>query len=125
MDFRPLYHRRKKALAVGYDVAARKLEDSSYNLLASEARMANFIAIAKGQVPQESWFRLGRGHTLFRGERVLLSWTGTMFEYLMPALWMRRYSDTILDQSTKAVVHVQSEYGRSRGVPWGISNRPS
>ncbi len=121
MDFRPLYHRRKKVLSVGYDVTAGKLDESSYNLLASEARMASFVAIAKGQVPQQSWFRLGRGHTLFRGERVLLSWTGTMFEYLMPTLWMRRYSDTILDQSMKAVVRCQREYGRGRGIPWGIS----
>jgi hypothetical protein len=121
MDFRPLYHRRKKVLSVGYDVTAGKLEESGYNLLASEARMASFIAIAKGEIPQLSWFRLGRGHTLFRGERVLLSWTGTMFEYLMPTLWMRRYSDTILDHSMKAVVRCQREYGRSRGTPWGIS----
>lgn len=121
MDFRPLYHRRKKVLSVGYDVTARRLEESSYNLLASEARMASFIAIAKGQIPQHSWFRLGRGHTSFRGESVLLSWTGTMFEYLMPALWMKRYSDTILNQNMKSVVRSQREYGRSRGVPWGIS----
>ena len=83
--------------------------------------MASFVAIAKGDIPQDSWFRLGRGHTSFRGESVLLSWTGTMFEYLMPALWMKRYADTILDQTMKAVVRCQREYGRSRGVPWGIS----
>jgi len=121
MNFRPLYRGREKALSVGYNVSTRKLDEASYNLLASEARVAAFIAIAKGQIPQEAWFCLGRGHTLFRGERILLSWTGTMFEYLMPALWMRRYPETILDQSLKAVVRCQIEYGRSRGVPWGIS----
>jgi cyclic beta-1,2-glucan synthetase len=121
MDFRPLYLRREKVLSIGYDVTEGRLEESSYNLLASEACMASFVAIAKGDIPQQSWFRLGRGHTSFRGERVLLSWTGTMFEYLMPTLWMRRYADTILDQSVKAVVRCQREYGRSRGVPWGIS----
>jgi hypothetical protein len=121
MDFRFLYQRRKKTLSVGYDVATGRLDPSSYNLLASEARMASFVAIAKGDIPQESWFRLGRAHTLFRGERVLLSWSGTMFEYLMPSLWMRHSPDTIIGQSMKAAVRSQREYGRRRGVPWGIS----
>jgi cyclic beta-1,2-glucan synthetase len=121
MDFRYLYRRRTKSLAVGYDVAAGQLDPSSYNLLASEARIASFVAIAKGDIPQEAWFRLGRAHTRFHGEPVLLSWTGTMFEYLMPLLWMRSHPDTIIDRSMKAAVHSQREYGRSRGVPWGIS----
>jgi len=121
MDFKFLYQRRKKALSVGFDVATGQLDPSSYNLLASEARMASFVAIAKGDIPQESWFRLGRAHTLFRGERLLLSWSGTMFEYLMPSLWMRHHPDTIMDQSMKAAVRSQREYGRRKGVPWGIS----
>jgi hypothetical protein len=83
--------------------------------------MANYVAIAKGDIPQESWFQLGRAHTLFHGERLLLSWSGTMFEYLMPSLWMRHPPDTILDRSMKAAVRCQREYGRRRGVPWGIS----
>ena len=121
MDFRFLYQRRKKALSIGYDVAEGRLDPSSYNLLASEARIASFVAIAKGDIPQESWFRLGRAHTLVRGEPVLLSWSGTMFEYLMPLLWMRHHPDTILDRSLKTVVRSQRECGRRRGVPWGIS----
>jgi cyclic beta-1,2-glucan synthetase len=121
MDFSFLYQVRKKALSVGYDVPAERLESACYDLLASEARMACFVAIAKGDIPQESWFRLGRAYTLFRGERILLSWTGTMFEYLMPALWMRHYPDTIADQSMKAVVRAQREYARRKGIPWGIS----
>jgi len=121
MDFRFLYQPRKKSLSVGYDVPAGKLEPASYNLLASEARMASFVAIAKGDIPQESWFRLGRTHTMFHGEPVLLSWSGTMFEYLMPALWMRPYPDTIIDRSMKAAVSSQREYARRKGIPWGIS----
>ena len=121
MDFSFLYHTRKRALSVGFDVPAGRLESACYDLLASEARMACFVAIAKGDIPQESWFRLGRGYTLFRGERILLSWTGTMFEYLMPGLWMKHYPDTIADQSMKAVVRAQREYARRKGVPWGIS----
>jgi len=121
MDFKFLYQRRTKALSIGYDIAAGRLDPSSYSLLASEARMAVFVAIAKGDIPQESWFRLGRAHTSLHGERVLLSWSGTMFEYLMPSLWMRHQPDTIMDRSMQGVVRAQRDYGRRRGVPWGIS----
>jgi cyclic beta-1,2-glucan synthetase len=121
MDFRFLYQPNKEALSIGYHVTQSRLDQASYDLLASEARMAVFVAIAKGDVPQECWFRLGRTHTAYRGERVLCSWSGTMFEYLMPSLWMRHYPDTILEQSMNAAVRSQREYGRLRGVPWGIS----
>jgi hypothetical protein len=121
MDFKFLYHVRKKVLSVGYNVSAERLEPSYYDLLASEARIAVFISIAKGDIPQEAWFHLGRAHTLTRGERVLLSWTGTMFEYLMPALWMRHYPGTITEDSIRAVVRAQRDYCTRKGVPWGIS----
>ncbi|HUO31525.1 MAG TPA: glucoamylase family protein [Bryobacteraceae bacterium] len=121
MDFRCLYQRRKKTLSVGYHVSTGKLDPGSYNLLASEARTASFVAIAKGDIPQESWFRLGRTHTIFSGDPVLLSWSGTMFEYLMPLLWMRHYPDTIIDRSVRTAIRSQREYARRRGVPWGIS----
>lgn len=121
MDFAFLYQRKKKLLSVGFDVGAGRLEPSSYDLLASESRIAAFIAIAKGDVPQEAWFHLGRRHTVFGGDRVLVSWTGTMFEYLMPALWMRHYRDTIMQQSMEAAVNVQCAYAKDMGVPWGIS----
>lgn len=121
MDFRFLYHPRKKVLSVGYSVPTSRIEPSYYDLLASEARIAVFIAIAKGDIPQEAWFHLGRAHTLARGERVLLSWTGTMFEYLMPVLWMRHYPGTITEQSVRAVVRAQQRYAAHKGVPWGIS----
>jgi hypothetical protein len=121
MDFRFLYLRRKKVLSVGYDVSARRLEPSSYDLLASESRMASFIAIAKGDIPQEAWFHLGRKQTLRRGRRILLSWTGTMFEYLMPTIWMEHYRDTVLERSVRAAVYIQQKEARSKGTPWGIS----
>ena len=121
MDFRFLYDRRRKALSIGYDVAAGRINKSFYDLLASEARIAAFIAIAKGDIPQEAWFHLGRAHTLLEGESILFSWTGTMFEYLMPALWMRHYPGTICHHSIRGVVKAQREYARRKGVPWGIS----
>jgi hypothetical protein len=121
MDFGFLYRPRKKSVSVGYDLTENRLERSCYDLLASEARTAVFLAIAKGDVPQDAWFHLGRAHTLARGQRTLLSWTGTMFEYLMPALWMRHYRGTITEQSVRSAVRVQRDYGRRKGTPWGIS----
>ncbi|MBX9601769.1 MAG: hypothetical protein K2X35_12220 [Bryobacteraceae bacterium] len=121
MDFQFLYNERKKVLSVGFHIAENRLDSSVYDLLASESRMAVFAAIAKGDLPQEAWFHLGRAHTLHRGERVLLSWTGTMFEYLMPALWMRHNRRTILEQSMRGAIRAQREFARRKGVPWGIS----
>jgi len=121
MDFRFLYNPRRKALSIGYNISAGRVEAACYDLLASEARAAVFVAIAKGDIPQQAWFQLGRVHGLARGERALLSWTGTMFEYLMPPLWMRYNPGTILEQSMRAVVRVQREYCSRKGVPWGIS----
>jgi hypothetical protein len=121
MDFTFLYNPRKKTLSVGYDSGTGKLEPSTYDLLASEARIAAFMAIAKGDAPQESWFHLGRTHVVTGGERVLSSWTGTMFEYLMPALWMRHYQRTIMPDSMRAIVRLQQAFTRRLGIPWGIS----
>ena len=94
---------------------------SFYDLLASEARVASFVAIAKGDVPQHHWFHLGRLVTNVDGRATLMSWGGTMFEYLMPQLLMRSFPGTLLDQSCRASVRRQIEYGRQRGVPWGVS----
>ncbi len=121
MDFRFLYKPRRKALVVGYDLTTGRISPSYYDLLASEARVAVFVAIAKGDIPQESWFHLGRAHTLFEGERILLSWTGTMFEYLMPTIWMRHHPGTITHNSIRGVIKAQREFARRKGVPWGIS----
>jgi cyclic beta-1,2-glucan synthetase len=121
MDFRLLYHPGRRVLSLGYEGAKHHLAETCYDLLASEARTAVFVAIAKGDIPQESWFYLGRAHTRCRGRLALLSWSGTMFEYLMPALWMRNYPTTVLEQSARAVVACQQEVGRRLKVPWGIS----
>jgi cyclic beta-1,2-glucan synthetase len=108
-------------LAIGYNVDSRRRDTSFYDLLASEARLCTFVAIAQGQLPQESWFALGRLLTNVGGEPILVSWSGSMFEYLMPLLVMPTYERTLLDETCKAAVARQIEYGRKRGVPWGIS----
>ena len=108
-------------LAIGYNLSERRRDSSYYDLLASEARLCSFVAIAQGQLPQESWFALGRLLTTAGGEPILLSWSGSMFEYLMPLLVMPTYENTLLDQTYKAAVNRQIEYGKKRGVPWGIS----
>ncbi|MGI9035854.1 MAG: GH36-type glycosyl hydrolase domain-containing protein [Pyrinomonadaceae bacterium] len=121
MDFSFLLDKERKVFAIGYRVENEKLDNSFYDLLASEARLASFVAIAKGDAAQEHWFRLGRPQTPVDGSRALVSWTGTMFEYLMPILVMRDYDETLLDQTYKAVVERQIEYGNKNRVPWGIS----
>ena len=121
MDFSFLINPRRKLMSVGFNVETNKLEPACYDLLATESRTAVFAAVAKEDVAQESWFRMGRAHTLANGNPVLRSWTGTMFEYLMPMLWMKSYSNTLLDRSRIAVVAYQQTYGKRRGVPWGIS----
>ena len=120
MDFHFLLNQRRKLLSAGYDAGTQQLHTACYDLLASESRTSVFVAIAKDDIPQESWFLLGRSHTLDHGRPVLLSWTGTMFEYLMPALWMRSYPNTLLDRSRVAAVQSQQAYTGSR-IPWGIS----
>ena len=121
MDFRFLLDPRRKLLALGFDVESGKLPSACYDLLASEARIAVFAAIAKEDIPQDVWFLLGRSHTREHGLPVLLSWTGTMFEYLMPVLWMRTYPNTLLDNARTAAVRLQQIYAAEKGVPWGIS----
>jgi cyclic beta-1,2-glucan synthetase len=121
MDFRLLLNRRRKLLSVGFDVESQQLHSACYDLLATEARVAVFSAIAKEDIAQEAWFLLGRAHTLSYGRPVLISWTGTMFEYLMPGLWMRTYPNTLLERSRVAAVRSQQDYAARRRVPWGIS----
>src|SRR5258708_12585692 len=99
MHFAFLRRPRRKLMSVVYDVESRQLQDACYDLLATESRTAIFAAIAKEDIPQATWFLLGRGHTLNHGRPVLLSWTGTMFEYLMPALCMRPSSNPFLEPS--------------------------
>ncbi len=121
MDYDFLFDEARHLLAIGYNVSERRRDASYYDLLASEARLACFVAIAQGQLPQESWFALGRLLVLAGGEPTLLSWSGSMFEYLMPLLVMPTYENTLLDQTCRAAVDRQIEYGQQRGVPWGVS----
>ncbi len=121
MEYDFLFDKASQLLAIGYNVDGRRLDTSYYDLLASEARLCAFVAIAQGQLPQESWFALGRLLTNVGGEPILVSWSGSMFEYLMPLLVMPTYERTLLDETCKAAVLRQIEYGRKRGVPWGIS----
>ncbi len=121
MDFQFLFDTSRDLFAIGYNVGDQRLDASFYDLLASEARLASFIAIAQGQLGQDHWFTLGRLLTTTGGAPTLLSWSGSMFEYLMPLLVMPTYENTLLDQTYRAVVSRQINYGRQRGVPWGMS----
>ena len=121
MEYGFLYDQASHLLSIGYSMDERRRDASYYDLLASEARLCVFVAIAQGQLPQESWFALGRLLTGAAGEPVLLSWSGSMFEYLMPQLVMPSYERTLLEQTAKAAVARQIEYGQQRGLPWGIS----
>ncbi|MEP6926364.1 MAG: glucoamylase family protein [Ginsengibacter sp.] len=121
IDYDFLYDRSQHLLAIGYNVDEQRRDNSFYDLLASEARLTTFTAIAQGKLPQESWFALGRQLINTGSMPILLSWSGSMFEYLMPMLVMPDYENTLLGQTYKAVVQKQIEYGRKRGVPWGIS----
>ncbi len=121
MDFGFLMDRSRLLLSIGYEIEREHLHQACYDLLSSEARIAAFITVAKGEAPQQSWFKLGRIHTMAYGHAVLISWTGTMFEYLMPSIWMRSYPDTLVSRTLSGVVAIQRAYGREHGIPWGIS----
>jgi hypothetical protein len=117
MPFDFLYDNSRHLLSIGYNVEDHRLDQSFYDLLASEARLGNFVAIAQGQLPKESWFSLGRLLTRAAGEAVLFSWSGSMFEYLMPLLVVY-YEDTV--SSTYRVCCRKLNTEKQRGVPWGI-----
>jgi cyclic beta-1,2-glucan synthetase len=121
MDFSFLLDEQRLLMSVGFDAQSEELQPYCYDLLATEPRTAVFIAIAKEDIPQDCWFRLGRPHTSDHGRPVLLSWTGTMFEYLMPSIWMRSYPNTLLDRASVAAVRSQQAYAASKSIPWGIS----
>ena len=121
MEYDFLFDKTRHLLAIGYNVDDRRRDASYYDLLASEARLSTFVAIAQGQLPQESWFALGRRLTSEGGKPILLSWSGSMFEYLMPMLVMPTYEGTLLDQTCRTAVERQIAYGAQRGVPWGMS----
>jgi hypothetical protein len=124
-EFAFLVDPNRQILSIGYEMSKQKTHEACYDMLASEARIATFIAVARGDLRQESWFKLARDFGSAFGQYVLLSWTGTMFEYLMPSLWMRSYSNTLISRTQAACVAVQRGFGRSLGIPWGISESGS
>jgi len=121
LDFGFLFDRNRKLLRIGYNASSGQADEPCYDLLASEARTTVFLAIAKGQIPLESWFRLGRKLTAYRNHRTLISWSGTMFEYLMPLLHLRTYDNSLLHQALRGAVRIQRAYAREQNIPWGIS----
>ena len=121
VDYDFLFDDARHLLTIGYNAGEHRRDPSYYDLLASEARLCSFVGIAQGQLPQESWFALGRLLTTAGRDPILLSWSGSMFEYLMPLIVMPTYENTLLDQTYRAAVARQVEYGTMRGVPWGIS----
>ena len=121
MNFSFLFDPTRKLFSIGYRVSDNTLDPSCYDLLASEARLTSFIAIAKGDVPSLHWFHLGRALTPVDRGSALVSWSGSMFEYLMPALVMRSPSGSLLEQTYHLIVRRQRKYGTERGVPWGVS----
>jgi cyclic beta-1,2-glucan synthetase len=121
IDFTFLFDPARKLFHIGYNATSDRLDPNYYDLLASEARLASFLAVVQSQVPPEHWFTLGRPITRIRGEATLLSWGGTMFEYLMPTLFMRSQERTLLQQSAELAVQAQIDHGRKTGTPWGVS----
>lgn len=119
--FAPLFDHKRLLFSIGYNAEEGHLSKSYYDLLASEARQASYIAIARGEVDRRHWTRMGRKLTASDGGKGLISWTGTMFEYLMPLLIMRNYENTLFDETYSFMVRVQKKYGKQRGIPWGIS----
>ncbi len=121
MDFTFLYDPERKLLTIGFQPETREADRAAYDLLASEARLASFLAVAKNDVPVEHWFRLGRTLTRATGAPALVSWSGSMFEYLMPLLVMRAWPGTLLATSGIGAVRRQVAWGARRGLPWGTS----
>lgn len=120
-DFGVLYDKEKRLFSIGFNVEENKLTDSYYDLLASEARTASFVAIAKKDVPAKHWYNLNRTLTALNGYKGLISWSGTAFEYLMPNINMKKYAGSLIDESIKFMINNQKEYARKLGVPWGFS----
>ncbi len=121
VDFRCVWDARQQLLSIGYNVEQGARDVAHYDLLASEARLGSFVGIARQRLPQSHWFALGRTLTSAAGRTTLLSWSGSMFEYLMPLLVMPSFENTLLDRACRAAIDNQIAYGRQLDVPWGIS----
>lgn len=121
MNFKMLFDEERALFTIGYDVEKERLDNCYYDLLASEARQVSFVTIAKGDIPYNHWFNLGRSISAIKGKKGLVSWSGTMFEYLMPLLIMKSYPNTLLQETYNFVVESQKRYGEENNIPWGIS----
>ena len=121
MDFAFLFHSQRKLLSIGFQAGENRRDEGCYDLLASEARLTSFLAVSHGKLPLDHWSALGRTMTLADGKPVLLSWSGSVFEYLMPALLMPNYAGTLLESSCRAAVRRHIRYARRHGLPWGMS----
>ena len=120
-NFSVLYDEKKRIFSIGYNVEENKLTDSYYDLLASEARQASLIAIAKQDVPVKHWSSLSRTLTSLNRYKGLISWSGTAFEYLMPNINIKTYKGSLLDESCRFMLMSQKEYAKELNLPWGIS----
>ncbi len=121
IDLGFMYDEKRSLFTIGYNLTTDQFDNSYYDLLASESRLGSYVAISRGDVPVDHWLSLNRPYSSHRGHRVLLSWTGTMFEYLMPLLLQQSYPNSLLDQATREAVNLQIAYGNNRRIPWGIS----
>jgi cyclic beta-1,2-glucan synthetase len=121
IDMRFLYDPERRLFAIGYNVSEGRVDSSYYDLLASEARLGSFVAIARGDAPVEHWFSMSRPYRSINRRRVLLSWTGSMFEYLMPLIFQHSYGNSLLDRATSDAVTIHIAYGRRHRMPWGMS----
>jgi cyclic beta-1,2-glucan synthetase len=121
MDFKFLFDKQKELFSIGYNISEQRLDNSYYDLLASEARQTSLFAIAKGDVPEAHWFKLARPLTRIERNRCLVSWSGTMFEFLMPLILFKNFRGTLLDETYRSVVRIQQSYTRKGQAPWGIS----
>src|SRR5690606_13270420 len=121
VNYNFLYDDNQHLLSIGFNVDEHRRDGGFYDLLASESRLTTYIAIAQGQLPQQSWFSLGRQLTSVGNSAILMSWSGSVFEYLMPLLVMPQYDNTLLSQTNEALIKKEIEYGRKKSTPWGIS----
>ena len=121
MDFKFLFRKDRRLLSIGYRVESNEVDEACYDLLASEARLTSLFAIAKGDLPTEHWYKLGRPIVPIGARGALVSWSGSMFEYLMPPLVMQEPQGGILNQTNNLIVREQMNHGRRLGTPWGIS----
>lgn len=121
MDFRFMYDRERELFAIGYNLKLAQRDNRHYDLLGSEARLTSYVAIALGQAPEEHWFRLGRPFRRVNGAPTLVCWGGSLFEYLMPTLFLPDFPGTLLDETYHRVVDCHIRYGASHGAPWGMA----